>query len=156
MVYNAIDISKYVIEQSKQYDASITNLKLQKILYYIQGYALKIGETAFDDDIVNWAYGPVVQEVYYRYCSYVSNPINENFEDDDDYLSFKRNHKMKKIRKIIDVILEKTKNMHPFELVRMTHNETPWKSSKRDEVIDKEIIRNYFDEYDPLEIGNEI
>ena len=44
----------------------IKNLKLQKLLYYVQAYALLIFERkAFNEKIIAWSYGPVVEEVYH-------------------------------------------------------------------------------------------
>ena len=43
----------------------LTNLKLQKLLYFAQAKHLKVaGEPLFSDDIEAWKYGPVVRDVY--------------------------------------------------------------------------------------------
>jgi uncharacterized phage-associated protein len=40
----------------------ISNLKLQKLLYYAQGFYLAIyGKALFEEDIVAWEHGPVVR-----------------------------------------------------------------------------------------------
>lgn len=84
-MYTATAVAKYVINRCNVRNSPITNLKLQKILYYIQGYFFKhLGEAAFDDNIESWRYGPVVPSVYYEYCSYVSNEIQANYDLDDD------------------------------------------------------------------------
>ena len=58
---NAIDLSKNIIAYAAMNECQVTNLKLQKTLYYVQGYYLyRFGKPLFDDEIVNWAYGPVV------------------------------------------------------------------------------------------------
>lgn len=50
---------------------SVTNLKLQKILYYVQGYFLaKFDRPLFPDEIQAWKFGPVVPSVYYEFSSY--------------------------------------------------------------------------------------
>jgi uncharacterized phage-associated protein len=41
----------------------ISNLQLQKILYYIQKTFLENGMVAFDDEIEAWKFGPVVPAV---------------------------------------------------------------------------------------------
>ena len=39
----------------------ITNLKLQKLLYYVQSICLLVfGQKAFPEKIIAWSYGPVV------------------------------------------------------------------------------------------------
>ena len=43
----------------------MTNLRLQKILYFIQAFSLiSTGHPLFKEDILAWQYGPVVKEVY--------------------------------------------------------------------------------------------
>lgn len=47
---------------------AISNLKLQKLLYYAQGCYLGLeGHPLFDENIIDWTHGPVAEEVYYRY-----------------------------------------------------------------------------------------
>ena len=46
----------------------LTQMKAMKLLYYIQAASLVVtGKRMFDNDIVVWKYGPVVQEVHDRY-----------------------------------------------------------------------------------------
>lgn len=67
--YNYKTICNYIIGYCQVNDNAITNLQLQKILYYVQGYFLKnYGYPAFDAEIEAWQYGPVVPEAYYDFC----------------------------------------------------------------------------------------
>lgn len=153
MTYDALDISKYVIEEYNSCGTPITNLKLQKILYYIQGYCIRQeGAPAFDDHICNWAYGPVVLSVYYEYCKYVSDPINENYDDNTEYKKEINSNQFKRIKRYIDKIIKKTLDLSAFELVRKTHEEDPWGTTDRNEIISIEKIGEYFEDNDPLEI----
>ena len=48
----------------------LTNMKLNKLLYFAQGYYLKkYGRPLFDNAIEAWEHGPVVPEVYSAYKS---------------------------------------------------------------------------------------
>ena len=61
MAYSVIDISKYVVCYSNKKNYGITNLRLQKILYFIQAYFLKIKkEPCFKENMEAWDFGPVV------------------------------------------------------------------------------------------------
>lgn len=54
----------------------LTNMKINKLLYYAQGYYLKKhGEPLFDDVIEAWDHGPVVPSVYSAYKGYGDRPI---------------------------------------------------------------------------------
>ena len=49
----------------------ISNLQLQKILYYLQVYFIQHeGIPLFEDEIEAWQFGPVIPEVYYEYCGF--------------------------------------------------------------------------------------
>lgn len=61
MAYSVIDIANKLLLKPMWDDnlEFISNLKLQKLLYYEQGYHLAIFDTPlFDADIEAWMYGP--------------------------------------------------------------------------------------------------
>ena len=73
----AIEVARYFLSLTDE-DAGelISNLKLQKLLYYAQGFHLVIyGEPLFPETIEAWAHGPVVTSVYHQYKEYGSEPI---------------------------------------------------------------------------------
>ena len=73
---SAVDLSKYIVTKCAVDDCPISNLQLQKILYYIQKYFLKHDSIAFYDDIEAWQFGPVVPSSYYRFCGFGAMPID--------------------------------------------------------------------------------
>ena len=62
----------------------ITNLKLQKLLYYAQAWHLAhFGSPLFSDDIEAWQYGPVIKSIYQKYSKFGNQPIKvTNFDCD--------------------------------------------------------------------------
>ena len=63
--YNVIDVSSYIINYSNQINHPINNLKLQKLLYYVQAATLvKTGRKCFNSKIVAWQFGPAIPEAY--------------------------------------------------------------------------------------------
>ena len=84
-VHNTFD--KVGIDEKEFY---ITPLKLQKLLYYIQGLSSVIYEKpAFDNKIVCWSYGPVINDVYNMYKGRKDERIKENNKKYTlDYMSF--------------------------------------------------------------------
>ena len=77
MAYRAIDIAKIIVNDAIDIGHPITNLKLQKLLYYVQAaFLVEYNTPCFDDDIVAWKYGPVVERVYNDFRIYGSNIIN--------------------------------------------------------------------------------
>lgn len=56
----------------------LTNMKINKLLYFAQGHYLReYGKPLFDDRIEAWNHGPVVPSVYDAYKSYGDAPIRE-------------------------------------------------------------------------------
>lgn len=146
-------ICDYIIGYCQLYGNSITNLQLQKILYYVQGYFLKdYGYPAFDADIEAWQYGPVVPEAYYDFCSNGKNPLYiNNPEYSVDKIQSKEN------RKLINNIVDKCIKMSIGNLIEKTHSELPWKNVWDNKLrskskISEDKILEYFDNNNPLGI----
>ena len=116
----------------------ISNLKLQKLLYYAQGTFLAItGEPLFDDDLVAWAHGPVVESVYHEHKANHADGIV--FEDDFDGSSFTDEE-----NRLLEEVYNVFGQYSAWKLRNMTHEETPWRTTKPNAVIPKEVIRDYF------------
>lgn len=141
-----------IISYCNNNNIRISNLKLQKILYYIQGYAIKeTHEPAFDAEIHNWQYGPVVEEVYFEYNQFRGEDIVlKDYDRRDGFFKSKN-----AINDIVLKVLNNCKNKSAFELVEMTHKEDPWKNTRQNEVIKLDIISEYFSNNNPLKIKEE-
>lgn len=111
-MYTAIELSKYLVSKCIKESHPITNLQLQKILYYIQKTFLKNNIKAFPDDIEAWQFGPVVPNVYYHYCGFGAMPItfvyNEKEIEEEDKV-------------VIDSIVVAKRELEPWDLVAETH-----------------------------------
>lgn len=147
--YTYEDICNYIIKKSNDEKCFITNLQLQKILYYIQGYFLKkFDYPAFTSVIQHWQYGPVVPEAYYDYCIFGREDIkiDEPLEDDSQIID-------RDERRLIDKVFDKCCELSIGSLIEKTHNEAPWKNTcKLREEITIESITDYFKVNNPLGI----
>ncbi len=145
--YKYETICEYIVLLSMQREKQITNLRLQKVLYYVQGYFLKLFEyPAFNEDIQAWQYGPVVPEAYYDYCIFGNRPLKTNTDWQDICIETKE-------KKIINKVFERCCDISIGQLVEQTHNEDPWKNTKKlKETIPLELINDYFASNDPLSI----
>lgn len=114
----AQQVADYIINFANKAHEPITNLKLQKMVYYAQGYYLAMtGNILFDDQIEAWAHGPVINSLYQKYKHFRWQPVN----DDVKAPAFD-----KKIAEFLNLIIDTFLPMDAFKLERMTHNETPW------------------------------
>lgn len=125
---------KYGIEDNCGAAEYITPLKLQKLLYYIQGMALRIyGKPAFTNNISAWQYGPVVEEVYQQYKG--RNPITTpktDYEVSDG------------LKKIIELVVSSYGQIEAGTLIDLTHDEDPWIKSINSGTISIDLIKKYF------------
>jgi uncharacterized phage-associated protein len=74
---SALSVARYLIDLAAKSDENdLTNLKLQKLLYFAQGeHLLQFGRPLFCDDIEAWKLGPVVRAVYSEYKKCGAFPI---------------------------------------------------------------------------------
>jgi uncharacterized phage-associated protein len=100
----------------------LTNMKLQKLLYYAQGCHLAVfGEPLFDDAIEAWTYGPVVPTVYQTYKVCGRQPIEMPAGD--------ANAVNRDLADFLSVIAETFGQFSALALMKMTHKEAPWASA---------------------------
>lgn len=137
-MYSAMEIAKYIIDKCTREKKPISNLQLQKILYYIQREFLQQGLRAFSEEIEAWQFGPVVPVVYKQYCGFGAMPIRMQYN-----IKIESNH-----LKIIDTIIEKKRQLNPWDMVSDTHSSgKAWDLVYRGglgdhQVIPQELIRN--------------
>lgn len=111
---SALNLAKYIVNKCVEENYPITNLQLQKILYFIQrDYLREYDECAFEDSIEAWQFGPVVPEVYYEFCYYGAMPIENQYDcaNDIDIKDFG----------LIDRIVKQKRILEPWDLVNETH-----------------------------------
>jgi len=130
MAYDALDIAIYLIKKSSPgTPQNITNLKLQKILYYAQGFYHATNENnqlLFKDEIQAWVHGPVVPNVYHYFKQYNYREIDPNkFKDINPNIDHYT-------AKFLDKIWELFKNYSGKQLEAKTHQECPWKKIRGD------------------------
>ena len=138
MAHSAIDIANWILTLSEPEEGDLmSNLRLQKLLYYTQGFSLAMyNKPIFNEDIEAWDYGPVVPVAYHHFKKYGSGHIPVEG--------------IKKIRLSIeeeDLIFEVWNAYGQFSasrLVEITHSEPPWLTTKKNEVISHKKMRAYF------------
>ena len=122
-MYNAMDLSNYIVTKCIEDDEPINNFQLQAILYYIQKCFLtnwlKKDLIAFDDNIEARSFGPCIPDVYYHFSIYGCMPITENYEHFDIEDDF---HKV-----IIDEVIRMVRKWEPWIRFANTRSKnSPW------------------------------
>jgi uncharacterized phage-associated protein len=158
MSYKSISIAQYVINYAIDNKKEISNLKLQKLLYYIQAaFLVSKNNPCIDEEFVNWQHGPVVEVVYDMYKRYsdrnitdyqtknVYGKFDENFNFIQEEIEFNPNGIKEEDKNLINAVLDSLLDYGAWRLVEETHLEDPWlKSSARYHTITNESILNYF------------
>jgi len=140
--HDASSIAKWFLNHNREVMARgdaelISNLKLQKLLYYAQGVFLAANdEPLFANKILAWKHGPVVRSVYLEYSSNGSDGIA--FDDDfsDDFTSEENN--------LLEQVYSAFGQFSAWKLREMTHEEEPWLSTKTNHEISVDLIKDYF------------
>lgn len=131
-MYEALDVARYVINKSIEIGYPVTNIKLQKVLYFIQKEFIKErGEGCFKEPIVNWRHGAVIEEVYDEYKkyqdveirsrqdTYYDIEVDESFQFYYDLKQFDKEAINKEDRLIIDKIVGKYKEVETWDMVKL-------------------------------------
>lgn len=101
---------------------SATTMKLQKLLYYSQGWHLAWdGEPLFSERIEAWANGPVVRDIYdlHRGTFRLSHPLPASWCADRRRLTDDE-------RETVEVVVDFYRDWSADQLSRATHSERPW------------------------------
>lgn len=116
----AESVANYIIGYALKIGHPVSNLQLQKILYYIQIHFLRAtGVSFFKDDIEAWLIGPVIPNVYYQYAAFGPAPITIFNETDID-LEPKEQEELNQI--IRDKVV-----LSPWDMLRDIQQEgNPW------------------------------
>lgn len=129
------DIAKYFIWLANESGSFVSNLKLQKLVYYAQAWHLALhGEPLFSEDFQAWVHGPVVPDLYHNYKQFGWRPINEDAEP-----SLPKN-----VWDFLGDVADEYFACDAYELEQMTHLEDPWLWAREDLPMDApstEIIR---------------
>lgn len=118
-MYKSEDVANYTINWCHENGIAITNLKLQKLLYFLQGnYYRYTGERLISEDFYAWKLGPVVPKTYVAYSIYSSGKLPK--EVDKNTLSNGAKNRISKI-------LSEYASIPTWDLVNLSHQEDPWK-----------------------------
>ncbi len=113
-----------------------TNLMLQKLVYFAQGYALgMLGHPLFADDIEAWTYGPVVPKLYRQLKHYDSKKITEDLPTRGLITD------SNPAADVIHQVMEDLSGFSASQLVRLSHADgSPWSATWRDSLGRCDVI----------------
>jgi uncharacterized phage-associated protein len=138
---NVLDVAKFFLfmaGKTEEENEPITNMKLQKLVYYAQGYFLaKFDKTLFNDEIKAWPHGPVCPRVYEFYKGNGPYPIECPVDFDTKKFS-------KDQLQVLTDVWNYYSQYSAIGLRNLTHEEKPWKETQQNQVISTDSMKCFF------------
>ena len=140
------DIADYFIWLANESGSFISNLKLQKLVYYAQAWHLALyDQPLFDEDFEAWIHGPVIPVLYQQYKSFGRKPIDKDVREKD--IEFPSN-----INEFLEQLSNEYFHCDARELELMSHLEDPWllarngldKDISCSTIISKDSMKKYY------------
>lgn len=147
-VIHARDVADYFLANvDVDSGDSLSNPKLQKLVYYAQGLHLGMrGIPLFGEPIEAWDHGPVVPGLYQDF----KHRGNEGIAPPE---RFSAEAYLPEVREILDAILSVYGQFSAWRLRDLTHEEPPWRDTPRNASIAHSILRDFFGQV--VEAGRE-
>ncbi|MGB8194071.1 MAG: type II toxin-antitoxin system antitoxin SocA domain-containing protein [Chitinophagaceae bacterium] len=147
MPYPASTIAYAIVKRAELQDQFVTQMKLQKMVYFAHGYHLaKYDEPLIQEEFEAWKFGPVVYSLYNQFASFGI-----------DLIKVKENKKISKelerlnesAKDAIEYTWEATRHLSAYTLSNWTHEHgSPWDRVYRPGgwplPIDNAFIKGYF------------
>ncbi|HES2418632.1 TPA: DUF4065 domain-containing protein [Streptococcus pyogenes] len=124
--------ANHIIAVANEKQLPITNLQLQKIMYFVLRNAKKYVEfdlikKVYSEPFLVWRYGPVVESQYNRFYSYGSSPIIEEYSKELEYEGF---------NSLIEYYLQ----VNVFKMVNASHTHSFWKKHESDIIFGRSDV----------------
>lgn len=121
---SALDVANYFLFRAEKEDQELlSNLKLQKLVYYAQGIHLAMyGKPLFGDRIEAWAYGPVVPDLYHLYKDNGAGGIPADPTFDPSIIE-------KKTLDFLDEIFVAFGQFSAIRLMEISHSDKCWEEA---------------------------
>ena len=117
------DVADYFLAKTNaEIGDLMTNLKLQKLVYYAQGFHLALhNKPLFNEDIAAWEHGPVSPVLYRKYKKRKNNPIHP-----DKTIGQASEPFTKKQIKFLDDVYKTYGCYAAWTLREISHQDTAW------------------------------
>jgi len=143
-IYKASEIANYFLLMAQKDGELISNLKVQKLVYYAQGVHLALyGTPIFKEQIKAWNLGPVIPALYFYYHEYEARGIPPDKE-------FKETQIDKETRSFLNEIYTAFGQFSAKRLVDFTHSDKCWKDAHPNGIISHKAMHAYSDAFRPL------
>lgn len=143
-----LSVANRFIELAHANNESISNMKLQKLVYFAQGFyaALNNGAPLFEENFEAWKYGPVMPQLYHKFKVYFAGtiPAQHPFQTSDDLTENES--------KVVDWVFSNLGNLSAMRLSDISHKTgSPWylvyHGTQREKFIPVSTLTEYFSQF---------
>lgn len=130
---DCLDLAKLFLIQANHdgISGTMTNMKLNKLLYYAQCLHLGLyDEPLFDEEIQAWIHGPVCTKVYSAYKQYVADPLP--VPSAEELTAIAEENIAEENIEIVQEVWMFLGDRRASELRNMSHAEKPWLNARGD------------------------
>lgn len=143
--YSVLTIADYIITTTNY---TTSNFKLQRLLYYAQAASLvNRNLPLFNEHIIAYKYGPVIEEVYHTFKIFANDPISLT---SNKLYGLRKKSKNEIIaqedKELINKVIDSYIDYSPIEIALKAMNELPWKKEKLSlyKIIKNKTIKKYY------------
>ncbi|NES98891.1 MAG: DUF4065 domain-containing protein [Desertifilum sp. SIO1I2] len=124
---DCLNVARYFIVRAYEdgIEAEMTNMKVQKLLYYAQSLHLALyNQPLFEAEIQAWRYGPVCPPAYTFYSDFEAKQLP--IPSQESLIDIPADRK-----ELLEEVWEYFGGYHAYRLSDMTHGEFPWKKARK-------------------------
>lgn len=124
---NCLDFAQFFIIKAYEngQEGQMTNMKLQKLLYYSQSLHLALfDECLFKEEIQAWRYGPVCPKAYHFYSEFEAEQLP--IPNQDFFAQIPSS-----CQDLVEEVWDYFGQHHAYYLSGMTHVEFPWQKARK-------------------------
>lgn len=146
-------LGEYILQVS----GSMSHLKLQKLVYYVQAYHLAyFGEPLIEDDFEAWVHGPVSRKLYDVIKQHSLLYTDVNYKHEGAPMPDEKVQKLltEEQLELVGDVLKEYGQLKGLQLENLTHSELPWQNARQgfgsgdrcNEIIPKKVMKEYYRE----------
>ncbi len=149
MSYSALAVANAFIELSQRDNIPLTNMKLQKLVYFAHGFALALNQDGlFREPVHAFQWGPVIPDLYSAVKHYGSDPITGKIQLPPGEPAIDLSDENCPAARLIKMVWTKYGRFSAAQLSTITHKpNTPWSQVWNDTeygIIPNDLIRYHY------------
>jgi uncharacterized phage-associated protein len=148
------DVAAYLIRAIHERGDEVSNMKLQKLLYFAQGlYLAETGEPLFEAEMQAWRQGPVVPSIYRAFKKFAWHDIDE--------ADLPRSSLPQDVIDHLEMIIDAFGGNSASLLAKQSHKTDPWLEARgpssedepSDAIISKDSMKRFFSKMEDEILG---